>query len=405
MSETGKDGFVVNQDRLWEHLRVLCEQIGPRLSGTPGDERAVEYIAEHFRRCGAEVEVQDYPCPAWEHESTELALLGAGGPEALPALAQTFTEPCDVEAELAAIASRDELELAPDLEGKVLVLHGKIASSLTPDRNALLLAAEERRPAALVVVDPHEAVSSKLVRDPFLRVPAAAVASSVGRKLLESEGQRLRLRIRARRYDSTGHNVIARFPGEQEGHIAVAAHYDSAADSPGASDNASGTAAVLEACEMFASARPAGPGVHFIAYGAEEYGRRGGGCLGSVEYVRRHPAETARTLAVIEPDCVGTVAVPPRVSVMGFEPSRREGVLSVLKRFPRYDVKLRPETETPHTPFDLTGVPAVWFVNDYTRLPIHTPQDTLDVLSPQEMAFTVEVMGAVLHFLLASNGA
>jgi len=36
---------------------------------------------------------------------------------------------------------------------------------------------------------------------------------------------------------------------------------------------------------------------------------------------------------------------------------------------------------------------------------IHTPQDTLDVLSREEMAFTVEVMGAVLHFLLSSNGA
>jgi len=122
MSETGKDGFAVNQDRLWSHVRVLCQEIGPRLSGTPGDERAVEYIAEHFRRCGAEVEVQDYPCPAWEHESTELALLGAGGPEALPALAQTFTEPCDVEAELVGIDTRDELQLGPDLEGKVLVL-------------------------------------------------------------------------------------------------------------------------------------------------------------------------------------------------------------------------------------------------------------------------------------------
>ncbi|MCK4283130.1 MAG: M28 family peptidase, partial [Candidatus Brocadiae bacterium] len=395
MSQQGKKGIEVNRERLWGHLRVLCEEIGPRLSGTPADERAVEYIADHMRKCGAEVEVQDYPCPGWEHESTELALLGADGPKALPAFAQTFTEACDVEAELVGVGSPDELEFAPDLEGKVLVLHGKIASSLTPDRNRLLLIAEERRAAALIVVNPEEPVPSKLVRDPFVRVPAAAVAQSVGRKLLASEGERLRLRIRARRYDSTSHNVIGRFPGEQEGHIAVAAHYDSAADSPGASDNASGTAVVLELCELFADAGQPRPGIHFIAYGAEEYGRRGGACLGAVEYVRRHAAETSQMLALIEPDCVGTAAVPPRVTVMGFEPSQREGVVGVLERFPRYEVRLRPETETPHTPFDLTGVPAVWFVNNYTRLPIHAAEDAIDVLNPDEMAFTAEVAAAV----------
>lgn len=53
----------IDPARLWEHLRVLCKEIGPRLSGTPGDERAVAYIAAHFRKHGASVEVQDYACP------------------------------------------------------------------------------------------------------------------------------------------------------------------------------------------------------------------------------------------------------------------------------------------------------------------------------------------------------
>ena len=51
-------------------------------------------MAGHMRRCGAEVEVQDYACPAWEHGLTELALIGPGGPERLPAVAQTFTRGC-----------------------------------------------------------------------------------------------------------------------------------------------------------------------------------------------------------------------------------------------------------------------------------------------------------------------
>src|SRR5689334_10542532 len=117
----------LDPQRLWEHLRVLCEAIGPRLSGTPGDEQATAYIVEQLRRAGAEVEVQDYPCPGWHHEVTELALLGEAGAESLPAVAQTFSEGCDVEARLVGVGSWDELEFAPDLEGKIHLLYGEAA--------------------------------------------------------------------------------------------------------------------------------------------------------------------------------------------------------------------------------------------------------------------------------------
>jgi len=403
MPQSRKSRIKVNKERLWQHLRVLCEEIGPRLSGTPGDERAVEYMAGHMRRCGAEVEVQDYACPAWEHGLTELALIGPGGPERLPAVAQTFTRGCDVEAELAGVGSQEELELAPGLDGKVLVFHGRIVSNLTADRNPLLLAAEERRAAALIVVSPREAVATKFIRDPFLQVPAAAVADSVGRRLLASDGRRLRLRISARRYDSTGHNVIGRLRGEEPGHIAVAAHYDSAADVPGASDNASGTAVLLELCELFGAAARPRLGIHFIAYGAEEYGRSGHGCLGPVEYVRRHPEEVAQARAVIEPDFVGTAALPARVTVMGFTGSQKDELLAVLARFPRCQVTVRPEGEKVGTTFDLTGAPALLFVNEFEKAPIHTAQDSINLLSPEEMAYAAEVEAAVLQHLSGSR--
>ncbi len=398
MSQRGKMRIEVDQERLWNHLRVLCEEIGARLSGTPADERTVQYMAEHFQRCGAEVEVQDYPCPAWEHESTELTLLGADGTEQLPAFAQTFTETCDVEAEFVCVGTRDELEFAPDLEGKVLVLYDRLATSLASDRNPAVLTAEERQAAALVAVNPAETVSTKSIRDPFLRVPAVAVAQSVGRKLRQNEGERLRLRIRARRYDSTGHNVIGRFPGEEPGHVVVPAHYDTAAESPGATDNASGTAVVLELCEVFAAAGRRRLGIDFIAYGAEEYGRNGYN-LGAVEYVRRHASETALAQAVVEPDCIGMVDLPPMVRVMGFPTDQNEAVLSVLREFSRYIVDVRPDTEPPRTSFHLLGVPALWFVNDYGKVPIHTAQDTIDLMRPDELAFSAEVVAAVVEHL------
>jgi hypothetical protein len=393
----------VNQERLWDHLRVLCEEIGPRLSGTPADERSVEYIAGHFRRCGTQVEVQDYPCPSWECEATELTLLAPSGPEPLPAFAQTFTEACDLEAELAGVGTRHELDLAPDLEGKVLVLYGEAATGLAFNRNPTLLTAEERRASATIVVSPDETVSTKLIRDPFLCVPAAAVSQSVGRKLLRNEGRRVRLRIRARRYPSTGHNVIGRLEGEGQGHIVVAAHYDTAADSPGATDNASGTAVVLELCELFATAGKRRLGIDCITYGAEEYGRHGrhyghGDNLGSVEYVRRHPARVREARAVVEADCVGTTTVPPRLwHATGWPSRQKDDILYVVRQFPRLIIDDRPARAP--GPFHLPGVPALTFVNDYESIPIHTAQDTIDLMSPDELASIAQVIAAVVDHL------
>ena len=152
----------VDMERLWGHMEVLCEEIGPRLSGTPADERTVEYVAGHFRRCGAQVEVQDYPCPGWDHEGTELTLLGEGGSQQLPAFAQTFTEGCDLEAELAAVGTRHELEFRPDLEGKVLLLDDEVKGPLAMNRNQDLLAIEERRPAAAIIADLNLTISISL---------------------------------------------------------------------------------------------------------------------------------------------------------------------------------------------------------------------------------------------------
>ena len=391
----------VDRGRLWGHAKALCEGIGPRLSGTPEGARTVEYIAQHFRQCGAQVEVQDYPCPTWEHESTELSLLAAGHPEPLPAFAQTFTEACDVEAALADVTREGELEFAPDLEGKVLLLHGKLATSLALDRNPRVLSIEDRRPAAVIAVSPDETVSTKLLRDPFLRVPAAAVSASVGQELLANEGERVRLCIRARRYASTGHNVIGRLGRSDDGHLVVAAHFDTAAESPGATDNASGTAAVLELCELFASVGRTG--IDFVAYDAEEYGRHGvlGGNLGSVEYVRRHPVEVGKARGVVEADCIGTVAVPPRVRVMGWSASQRTGILGVLQQFLRFVVDVRPETEAPRTALNLPGAPVLAFVNDYGKLPIHTAQDTIDLMSADELAYNADAIASIVDYLSA----
>jgi Iap family predicted aminopeptidase len=388
----------VDKDRLWEHEKVLCVEIGPRLSGTRADERTVEYMAAHFERCGAEVEVQDYDCPGWEHEGTVLTLMTQTGPQILPAFAQTFTEACDVEAELAAVDTLHALEFRPDLEGKIILLEGEVGGPQAMNRNPTLLAVEERKPAAAIVVDQREEVSTKLFRDPFIRMPGAAVAPSVGGVLRENEGRRVRLQVRARRYDSTSHNVIGHLPGSEPGRIVVGAHYDTAAESPGAGDDGGGTAAVLELCEVFAAAGKRRLGIDFIAFGAEEYGRHLR-ALGSVEYVRRHLDRLLETEAVLQADGIGRAGAGVGAHVMGWHPARAAEVMKVLAQFPDCVADQQPRLGSDHVPFYIHHVPAILFGGTRRGMPIHTNADTIDLMGRDELALAAEVMGAVVQHL------
>ena len=89
---------------------------------------------------------------------------------------------------------------------------------------------------------------------------------------------------------------------------------------------------------------------------------------------------------------------------MGFPIDRGEAVLSVLRGFERYLVDVRSDTEPARTCFHLSGLPALWFVNDYGKLPIHTAQDTIDLVSPDELAYSAEAIAAVVAHLSEDLG-
>ena len=80
------------------------------------------------------------------------------------------------------------------------------------------------------------------------------------------------------------HNVLARIPGQSSGKaFAITAHYDSVRYGPGAGDDGSGVAAMLEAARAIMAGPPLSNDVLFIFTDAEE-----GGLLGAKAFAR-HP--------------------------------------------------------------------------------------------------------------------
>jgi hypothetical protein len=96
-------------------------------------------------------------------------------------------------------------------------------------------------------------------------------------------------------------NVVATLRGTEHPELVyvVSSHYDSVAGGPGADDNTSGTAALLEAARALAQ-HPMPATIVFASFTGEE-----SGLLGSREYVRQAVANKVRIVGALNNDMIG----------------------------------------------------------------------------------------------------
>ena len=217
-----------------------------------------------------------------------------------------------------------------------------------------------------------------------------------------------------------GTNLILRLPGRQSGlaPLLVAAHDDGPLNSPGADDNATGVAALLELANRWVQQPPRRP-VWLVAFDQEEWGMLGSAALAkelraagqrlklmvSLEMLgysgpeQRYPVAAMRALYGERGDfiaVVGNTATAPLLPGL----ARRMGrhvptrVLPVPNRgrgLP--DVRL-----SDHSPFWDVGYDALLITDtSFLRNPIyHRPSDTIDSLDLPFLAAVTEAVAAGL---------
>jgi len=186
----------------------------------------------------------------------------------------------------------------------------------------------------------------------------------------------------------TSLNVIADKPGRgpiPRGLVIVGAHLDSinlaggpAASAPGADDNGSGSAGVLEMARLF-NDQPTAHDLRFILFGGEEEG-----LFGSTRHVARlTAAERARIRAVVTMDMIATRNTPTAsVLLEGAAVSRAviDGLADAAATYTTLSVQtsLNP-FNSDHVPFIDAGLRAVLTIEgtDSANHNIHTAGDTL----------------------------
>lgn len=224
----------------------------------------------------------------------------------------------------------------------------------------------------------------------------------------------LEIKVAIERTHATVHNVLAYLPGESDEYVIVGAHYDhlgrgnenSLAPSqigtihPGADDNASGTAALLELAREFSSRqRRARRGVLFAAFAGEEIG-----LLGSSYWVNHPTRPLAKAIAMVNMDMVGRIK-DSKLYVGGV------GTGSTFKALLESASAGRNFTIEPsaggyaasdHTSFLAKKIPVLFFFSglhsDY-----HKPSDTWDKINAESAAQLLDLISEATGSLLAAE--
>ena len=186
----------------------------------------------------------------------------------------------------------------------------------------------------------------------------------------------------------TVHNVVAYIPGETDEYVIIGAHYDhlglggqySLAPSqtgtihPGADDNASGTAGVIELARGFSREPKDQRGILFLNFAGEELG-----LLGSQYYVDHPLLPLDKAVAMINLDMIGRMRDKLYIGGSASGTTLRPMLQKIL---PHYDLKVdysagSSEGSSDHTSFTSKQVPALFFFSGL-HADYHKPGDTAD---------------------------
>lgn len=414
-------------------LRHLTDNIGPRLSGSPQAQKAVEYVADEMRALGADVHLEKTSVIHWvrgtetgelvswpgmAEGTTQKIVLTALGPS-------VATSPDGLVADVVVADSFDALRKLPEgaVKGKILLLNEKFDKRLAAQGDGLSaygqavvyrgagpsVAASLGALAVLVRsvgnADyrlPH--TGATVYANGLPKIPAAAVTAEDADLLanLTQQGPvRMRLTLTPQTLPNVdSYNVIADWKGSEhpEQVVIVSGHLDSWDLATGAIDDGAGIVVSMQAIHLLQKL-----GIHpkrtvrFVAWMDEEQGGEG-----AATYAKDHASDLSNHIGALESDLgaghpIGILAVGKPELAEWLRP-----VGHVLE--PIGAATITPSPEAGEDIDSLKGVPQ-FAPNQDSRFYFnyhHTAADTFDKVNPQELNENAAVM-VVLAYALADS--
>jgi aminopeptidase YwaD len=374
-------------DRILEDVITLSA--GPRSSATERERIAAEEIADRLRDLGYEVTVQEFSVGSEQGRASVLNLISPAE-RTVPTLPLANSPTATVRGNIVYISGVGAPEDFPSeaagaialIERGTLFFQDKVANAAAAGALGVIIYNNEAGTflgSADVVPIPAVTISQREGQDLVAALQGGEVVAEVGVGALS---------------DAVSRNVIAKPPGAECETIS-GGHYDSVPQAPGASDNASGTATVLEIAAVLMSNGGAGDNC-FVLFGAEELG-----LLGSKYFVSTlTEEEKGHIKAMLNFDMVGVgddtwwlIGTPELQQQM-------DGLADGLS----IDAMASnlAGTSSDHASFIQAGIPALMFHRWQDPL-LHTPQDVSDRVRPELLEQAARMGLAMLEALSAQG--
>jgi aminopeptidase YwaD len=283
-------------------VRWLANEIGSRPAGSEAEQRAANALAAKLQALGYTVQLQSFSVSRFEDRGSTLEV-SAATPSTPSVAAIVNSASGTAQGPLVSVElGRTEDLAGRDVRGAIaLIARGEITFA-EKVRNV----AEAGAIGALIYNQEPGSFQGTMA-DPAA-IPAVALSGTEGAQivqLLQTQQLTATLTVDAGRVDSVSQNVVATLPGSRDERLVLGAHYDSVAEGPGANDNASGTATVLELARVLPT-YDLPYTVDVVLFGSEEIG-----LVGSRHYVESLALEEReRIIGMLNFDMVGVGEEP-----------------------------------------------------------------------------------------------
>ncbi len=393
--------------RLPQDLRTLCAEIGPRMAGTVGMRRAVDWARNAFEDAGVDsVTVEPVPMPLlWEEGKTSLVILnGQGFPIRAASSALSPATPKEgIEAEIAYAGTGFPgyiLRRRSEFKDELLLIRLHEVDSFeglaVEQRDAMIAMREavqvEAAGVLFIATRPNGLLYRHInnIQGKIDLLPSAVLAREDGLRLLRAIEDNPSLRIRLDLPNKIGggydtRNVIAEIRGSESPReiVLLGAHLDSWDMGSGCLDNASNAALVIETARAMTAAgvRPRRT-IRFALFGGEELG-----LFGSRAYIARRRGELDNHVAVIVHD----MGAGP---VKGYSVGGRRGLLKNLQAVLdplddrwQFEHPIEAFFGSDHFDFLLQGVPSLIAIQNTSNYysSYHSEDDTLDKIEIEQV--------------------
>jgi aminopeptidase Y len=386
---------------------------GPRVAGGPAEKAAAEYIAAEMESYGLEVEIQEFGIIYFEELSPPVMERVSPNPTIYVDGVDFATMSYSASGHVTAAVEAVDLEIPPlgtstsgceaaDFAGftvgNIALMQRGVCTFYDKAMNAQAAGAM----GAIIFNEGNAPDRTGLLfgtlGGPGATIPVVGTTFALGEELYnltQAGSVTVHLKTDTISEARASQNVIGTLEGAHpdQGIVYIGGHYDSVSAGPGANDDASGVAALLEAARILGTkGHLAKATLKFIAFGAEETGLDG-----SYNYVVANEVEVAsQGIGMINLDMVGVGDTLLLGNIGWGGQALADYTREKADAWGLNWDSFTASSNSDHTYFEMVGVPAV-FLHQSPDPYYHTSEDTPDKILVDKLEENGELATATMY--------